>query len=134
MVLTPRWPLSRPCYDKPHRCPGWAGAGLGHAPVSRCDNGRIIVPHRDRGEAVLAALDGTLGHHPAERPLRFGRCTRCHVVTLPWVSRRLDPTLWRNKVRWSARKAGWKVRRGFWTVAALRRAWHDRHPLKNGDT
>ena len=35
--------ISRPCYDKPYRCPGWAGGGMRYAKVDRCSNGRTDI-------------------------------------------------------------------------------------------
>jgi hypothetical protein len=32
-------PWSRPCYNKPHRCPGWVGGGMTSAMVDRCPDG-----------------------------------------------------------------------------------------------
>lgn len=55
--------LSRPCYDKPHRCPGWAGGGMKYAKTERCHG----------------------GHVTARSPWWFGRCDTCGVVTWPWV-------------------------------------------------
>lgn len=67
--------LSRPCYDKPWRCPGWAGGGMRFARRHRCDNGRV------------------LGWDGEERlpQLRLRRCNRCDVVTLPYAVRFVDP-------------------------------------------
>lgn len=54
--------LSRPCYDKSHRCPGWAGGGGKYAKVKKCKHGRITFKYG------------------------FGRCNVCDVIVLPsWV-------------------------------------------------
>ena len=81
--------LSRPCYDKPHRCPGWAGGGWRSAKADRCDGGtiRVRVPMegcRDEWE------------YPGTRPWRFGFCNECDVRTWPRVTRHIDPTYWRH--------------------------------------
>lgn len=72
--LRTRAPFSRPCYDKPHRCPGWAGGGWLRALVSRCDS-------------------GSLAPYSFRRRYWFGaRCSTCHLYVLPIVTRWLDPT------------------------------------------
>lgn len=79
--------LSRLCYDKAHRCPGWNGGG-NHYPkgVSRCEGGRINL------------YDKRLWRW------RFHRCDTCNVVTWPYVTRYLDPTNWGTEIRWQIRK------------------------------
>ncbi len=85
--------LSRPDYDKPHRCPGWSGpgwnlAGAGWWKVSartdRCDDGSIRTLTRNDHP-------GRFGY-PGEHRWRFGRCNKCDIVTWPVVTRWLDPT------------------------------------------
>ena len=70
--------LSRHCYDKPHRCPGWAGGGWTYSKVGRCDNGRIQI-------------DYAAGWWKWQ----FHRCTTCDVVCWPIVVQWLDYTWWR---------------------------------------
>lgn len=70
--------LSRPCYDKPWRCPGWAGGGLKYAKIDRCDNGQI--------EFWYHAHNLKLSH------FKFGHCNTCHVITFPFVIRHIDPS------------------------------------------
>lgn len=67
--------VSRPCYDKMHRCPGWAGGGMKFAKVTRCRDGRIV------------------GYTGAGRmwKWRFLRCNKCDVAVLPYVTRYVDP-------------------------------------------
>lgn len=66
--------VSRPCYDKIWRCPGWIGGGVKYPRgESRCDNGRI-------------ALD-------FEAPLwkwRMWRCNTCDVIIWPYMIRYLS--------------------------------------------
>lgn len=87
--------LSRPCYDKPHRCPGWAGGGVhfpstrGYAKYGSCDNGSIRTRLR-RG-------DESGDNYPGSRRWSFGRCTKCDVVTWPVVIRWVDPGWWNWK-------------------------------------
>lgn len=91
--------LSRPCYDKPHRCPGWAGGGWKSSNDKHpCDNGsiRTRVPKGD-----LTPFWDEL-RYPGTDKWRFGRCVGskrkgtpgCGVVTIPWALRKLDPRWW----------------------------------------
>ena len=84
--------ISRPCYDKMHRCPGWAGGGDLCAKVDRCDNGRITVPY---GQPFWK--------------WRFCRCDTCGVLVLPWMVRWLD---WRW-IRYALRNKWRDVRYGY---------------------
>jgi len=81
--------LSRPCYDKPWRCPGWAGGGLKLAKKYHCENGRMTGWEGDQRWPQW----------------RFQRCTQCSTVTLPFALRRLDPTwiAWRITRWWETR-------------------------------
>lgn len=75
--------ISRPCYDKAHRCPGWAGGGWRFARRTRC-------------------WSGTLRHgRYYEGPLWAWRFTYhdCGTLVLPYVVRYVDPTWWRFVVR-----------------------------------
>lgn len=75
--------LSRPCYDKMHRCPGWAGGGMRGARRDRCPNGRL------RREGTLEGIyAGRLWR------LRFNRCDTCDVLVLPYAVCWLDPGWW----------------------------------------
>lgn len=78
--------LSRGCYDKYHRCPGWVGGGPRYAKVHRCDNGHIQVDY----DAVLWKW-------------RFWPCNTCDVVVWPWMTRWLSPWQWWHGLRRWAR-------------------------------
>jgi hypothetical protein len=80
--------ISRGCYDKFHRCPGWAGGGFRSAKVDRCSAGRIQIRY-----------DATLWW------LRTWRCNECDVVVLPHATRWLDPTWLGWWIRWKLRDA-----------------------------
>jgi hypothetical protein len=92
--------LSRPCYDKPHRCPGWAGGGnrfpseKGEAKYGRCENGSIRTRMPRGGEPG--------DDYPGIRKWHFGRCTnsQCKVVTWPWALRWIDPSWTISWVKW----------------------------------
>ena len=89
--------LSRPCYDKPHRCPGWAGGGWKFGKVDRCRNGSIRT---------------STGEYPGVRRWRFGRCTKCDVVTWPYHIRLLDPSnyVMEARLRWQRLLWAWEDR------------------------
>jgi hypothetical protein len=76
--------LSRPNYDKPHRCPGWSGGGWTGATGDRCEGGSI--------RTALANDQPQRAGYPGEHRWRFGHCTTCDIVTWPVVIRWLDPT------------------------------------------
>lgn len=80
--------LSRPCYDKYWRCPGWAGGGW-HWPKGepRCDNGRIQVDY-------CARL----------WKWRFWGCGSCGVIVLPYHASKLSPWWWWRQLEWRFRK------------------------------
>lgn len=101
--LTPRpwWqPASRPCYDKFHRCPGWAGGGLRYARVRRCASGYIAYYNDD-------------GMMPLWR-WRTYRCPKCQVIVLPYVIRYADP-------RW----LGYRAARRWEDLRYAARQWQD---------
>lgn len=66
--------ISRPCYDKYNRCPGWAGGGWKHpkkdSRYPHCDDGSIKVDYEDRFWMW-----------------KFWKCNKCDVVVLPWVTK-----------------------------------------------
>ena len=76
--------VSRPCYDKPHRCPGWAGGGWKYSKVDLCENGSIRT---------------SSGGYPGEHRWSFGRCKKCDVITWPYMIRFIDPTNYTMKLR-----------------------------------
>lgn len=68
--------ISRPCYNKYHRCPGWAGGGTRSARVDRCDGGYIN------------------GYQKPHWRWRTNRCSKCNVLVLPFNIRYLDLRYW----------------------------------------
>lgn len=74
--------ISRPCYDKYHRCPRWAGPGLRYAKERRCADGHVVFD-------------------PSQRlwKWRIHRCDRCDVLVLPYLFRWVDPTWLRDECR-----------------------------------
>ena len=83
--------LSRPCYDKPHRCPGWAGGGARSARVYRCTS------ENGGGESLRAGRYYERGLLPWF--LRFSYHRPCRTLVLPYVVRHLDPGWWRWKLK-----------------------------------
>ena len=104
--------LSRPCYDKAHRCPGWAGGGMKYAKTTRCADGRIEVAVVEPPVSVDGVSYGepSLGH-PGTHPWRPGRCNTCNVITIPFALRRLDPTWWPSTIR--SIISNWRYRRSW---------------------
>lgn len=72
--------FSRHCYDKPHRCPGWAGGGWRYPKVDRCENGRLRIANEEHADPWMS--------------FRWHRCSSCDVIAIPEVVRWLDPTWW----------------------------------------
>lgn len=82
--------ISRPCYDKWWRCPGWAGPGFRYPKhEGRCDNGNI-------GHTCPAWVEGR--PRWASWAWHFHRCPVCRVIVLPYVVRYVDWTWWRFRV------------------------------------
>lgn len=82
--------ISRMNYDKPRRCPGWAGPGwnnmLFHRPnrkwkESTCNNGSIKIRHYKDDECKV---DNRWWK------FEFYKCDTCGVITLPLVTRNFD--------------------------------------------
>lgn len=109
VMLRGRWNISRPCYDKPRRCPGWAGGGWKHAEYVLC--------YEREGQSGYVSID-------FENPWwrwKTHKCTSCGVVVLPyviiWTSWR---TWWyefkyaRNSWMWFINLETWWRRRGRW--------------------
>lgn len=72
--------LSRHCYDKPHRCPGWAGGGFKYPKgEDRCNGGHIQIDYSNRWK----------------RDWTFHHCDKCDVVCWPIVVQWLDWRHWR---------------------------------------
>jgi hypothetical protein len=94
-----RFRVSRLNYDKPHRCPGWAGAGESHVWAKKW--WRIIASCPGQSFA------GFLYDLPHWR-WRFIRCPSCGVLCLPWVTRKLDPT-W-QWATWKRRLRNWRYK------------------------
>jgi hypothetical protein len=75
--------ISRPCYNKSHRCPGWAGGGIHRAKVDRCPSGGYINAYGERAWKW-----------------RFHTCQICDVLVLPYMVRWIDPAyIWHWKIK-----------------------------------
>lgn len=86
--------ISRPCYDKMHRCPGWAGGGNHYAKAVRCDGGYLNCYRDPRGRWWQ---------------WKTNRCPKCGLLVLPYMIRYVDPTNWRSEIQ----MAGWRIRQWF---------------------
>lgn len=69
--------LSRGCYDKFHRCPGWNGGGPHFAKRTRCQEVGYIQTYDRRAWKW-----------------RFARCNQCDVIVWPYVTRYLSIPWW----------------------------------------
>jgi hypothetical protein len=90
--------LRRTCYDKPHRCPGWAGGGWRYPRPSRdvCDGGSLVA----------TMYVGRWWRW------RFHRCPTCGTWAWPPVTKWADPTwLWFVAARpWQRLRERWADR------------------------
>lgn len=85
--------LSRGCYDKFHRCPGWVGGGPRYPRGgSRCPAGHIQVDY----EAALWRF-------------RFWPCDSCDVLVWPYATRWLSVPYWWQAIRRQAREESYIV-------------------------
>lgn len=82
--------ISRPCYDKPHRCPGWAGGGMRRARTDRCEGGSLRGLYERRAWRW-----------------RTTRCPTCDVLVLPYAVRFLDWRWWRSEIGGTYRQLRW---------------------------
>lgn len=73
--------ISRPCYNKFHRCPGWAGGGTHSAKVTRCEGGYLAGCYQKAGWKW-----------------RLNRCGTCRIIVLPYMTRWLDAGWWKWKL------------------------------------
>lgn len=85
--------ISRPCYDKFWRCPGWAGGGERYAKVQRCNGG---------------SLPSGIFTKKFWR-WRVSRCQKCGVTVLPYVIRYGDWRWWRAEARHQASEAKYRL-------------------------
>ena len=71
--------VSRPCYDKYWRCPGWAGPGLRYAKRERCDSG---------------SLARVINYGSRWWKLKIHRCPKCGLWILPYFTQWLSAVFW----------------------------------------
>lgn len=103
--------ISRPCYDKPHRCPGWAGGGCLGAKEDRCtgDGGYVVTRARwvavwDDPDPESEPTGSYKDEHPGSNQWRFGRCGECGLRTWPYAVRWVD---WRYVLVWKLKHGVW---------------------------
>jgi hypothetical protein len=80
-----RWNISRPCYDKHHRCPGWAGGGMKFAKKKFCYTG--------------GSLARVINYDDPWWRWKTHKCPECGVVVLPYMIRYTSPREWWWKLR-----------------------------------
>jgi hypothetical protein len=80
--------ISRPCYDKWWRCPGWAGGGNSYARRQRCESG---------------SLSSVINWDSRWKTWKIHRCPQCGVYVLPYRIRAVDPT----NIRWGLKRLRW---------------------------
>jgi hypothetical protein len=85
--LRGRWNISRPCYDKPRRCPGWAGGGWKGAEHLLCHekdgySGYTNINFRDRWWKW-----------------KTSKCDNCGVIVLPYAVRLTSLRSWWYEIR-----------------------------------
>ena len=118
-----RW--SRPCYDKPRRCPGWAGGGWKYARVTLC-------PEEKPGGFSDDLMDGKpRGYLPIDSyESRWWRwkihtCPDCGVKVLPYMVRWTSWRTWQWEIEYRVRNFAydfpWKSRR-LWNKITRRSA------------
>lgn len=78
--------ISRPCYDKYRRCPGWAGPGLKYNKDGEdwCENGIVDYTHFEKRLWKW----------------RVAHCPICHTTILPYHVRWVDPTWLWSSLKW----------------------------------
>lgn len=88
VALRGRWNISRPCYDKPRRCPGWAGGGWKSAKHFLCRD-------HDRYSGYL-----NINFKNRWWKWKTHRCPTCKVVVLPYVIRWTSPRSWWYEIKY----------------------------------
>jgi hypothetical protein len=104
--------IRRHCYDKPWRCPGWAGGGWRYPKTKLCDGGTLDF---------RIEVDGAW---PRWHSWHWHRCPKCEVLVIPMVTRWADPSwLWFKACRMPGAVADrWDLRRERRARRARRRA------------
>lgn len=105
--------LSRPCYDKPHRCPGWAGGGWMYAKKDLCpeDDGGYWDEYQQKPGYIK------INYESIWWKWKFHTCRACNVLIFPYV------------VRWTSWRSWWYVVRypntpmWWYKARALMRKW-----------
>lgn len=84
--------IRKACYDKAHRCPGWAGGGFRFAKKDVCDNG--YIPYSE------SRWDSW----------KVKKCATCGTIRLPIITKWLDPEWVSYVVRHKVRDMIWEWR------------------------
>lgn len=101
-IITKRgwWKLSRGCYDKYRRCPGWAGGGWKYAKHKLC--------HGDRGGYLKVDYEDRWWKW------KIHRCDNCDVVVLPYMFRWTSPRAWWYEIKYARNSWMWLYRLETW--------------------
>lgn len=101
VVALRRWNISRPCYDKPRRCPGWAGGGWKSAKNNMCHSTDV--------------QSGYLNHnYEGHWKWKTHKCPNCGVMVLPYVIRWTSMRTWWYSFRYARSSWFWLVRLETW--------------------
>lgn len=96
------WKISRPCYDKYRRCPGWAGGGWKHAKYRLC--------HGDFGDGGYLSVD----YEDRWWKWKTHKCPTCGVVVLPYITHRTSWRSWWSSIRYARNSWMWLIRLEIW--------------------
>lgn len=98
--------ISRPCYDKYWRCPGWAGPGWGNP------------RHGEDEECPSGSLSGVIDWDSPWWRWKIHRCPVCGMYVLPYWTHLLDPSYYPGHY-------GWRIRM-WWRYHPWRRTYRRR--------
>lgn len=86
--------ISRPCYDKYHRCPGWSGGGMKLAKVKRCKGGSLA----------------TVINYEGPWRWKWHQCPECKVWVMPYNWVKFAPANIKFKIRMWWKYGDWRYR------------------------
>jgi hypothetical protein len=94
------WKLSRGCYDKYRRCPGWAGGGWKLAETRLC--------HGDNGGYL------NVDYNASWWKWKIHRCDNCDVIVLPYMFRWTSPRSWWYEIKYARSSWMWLIKLETW--------------------
>ena len=96
--LRGKWNISRPCYDKHRRCPGWAGGGWKGAKYTFC---------REK-DGYSGYLD--IDYESKWWKWKTHKCSNCGVTVLPYMVRWTSPYSYWLSVRFARNSWWWLIK------------------------